>query len=111
MSAAEQFILTLTEHGYGKRTSSYEYRITGRGGKGIVAMAIGKKNGKIVGSFPVEDADQIMLVTDKGKLIRCPVDGIRIAGRSTQGVIVFDTAEGERVVSIERISEEAEEGE
>ena len=111
MSAAEQFILTLTEHGYGKRTSSYEYRITGRGGKGIAAMAIGKKNGKIVGSFPVEDADQIMLVTDKGKLIRCPVDGIRIAGRSTQGVIVFDTAEGERVVSVERISEEADEGE
>jgi DNA gyrase subunit A len=110
MSAAEQFILTLTEHGYGKRTSSYEYRITGRGGKGIVAMAISKKNGKIVGSFPVEDADQIMLVTDKGNLIRCPVDGIRIAGRSTQGVIVFDTAEGERVVSVERISEEAEEG-
>ncbi len=110
MSAAEQFILTLTEHGYGKRTSSYEYRITGRGGKGIVAMAISKKNGKIVGSFPVEDTDQIMLVTDKGKLIRCPVDGIRIAGRSTQGVIVFDTAEGERVVSVERISEEAEDG-
>ena len=111
MSAAEQFILTLTELGYGKRTSSFEYRITGRGGKGIVAMSIGKKNGKIVGSFPVEDADQIMLVTDKGKLIRCPVDGIRIAGRSTQGVIVFDTAEGERVVSVERISEEAGEGE
>ncbi len=110
MSAAEQFILTLTELGYGKRTSSFEYRITGRGGKGIVAMSIGKKNGKIVGSFPVEDADQIMLVTDKGKLIRCPVDGIRIAGRSTQGVIVFDTAEGERVVSVERISEEAEDG-
>jgi DNA gyrase subunit A len=107
MSAAEQFILTLTEHGYGKRTSSYEYRITGRGGKGIVAMSISKKNGKIVGSFPVEDTDQIMLVTDRGKLIRCPVDGIRIAGRSTQGVIVFDTAEGERVVSVERISEEA----
>ena len=111
MSAAEQFILTLTEHGYGKRTSSYEYRITGRGGKGIVAMAISKKNGKIVGSFPVEDTDQIMLVTDRGKLIRCPVEDIRIAGRSTQGVIVFDTAEGERVVSVERISEEAEEGE
>jgi DNA gyrase subunit A len=111
MSAAEQFILTLTELGYGKRTSSYEYRITGRGGKGIVAMSISKKNGKIVGSFPVEDTDQIMLVTDKGKLIRCPVEGIRIAGRSTQGVIVFDTAEGERVVSVERISEEADEGE
>jgi DNA gyrase subunit A len=110
MGAAEQFILTLTEHGYGKRTSSFEYRITGRGGKGIVAMSIGKKNGKIVGSFPVEEADQIMLVTDKGKLIRCPVEGIRIAGRSTQGVIVFDTADDERVVSVERISEDAEAG-
>ncbi len=108
MSAAEQFILTLTEHGYGKRTSSFEYRITGRGGKGIVAMSISKKNGNIVGSFPVEETDQIMLVTDKGKLIRCPVEDIRIAGRSTQGVIVFDTAEDERVVSVERISEEAD---
>ena len=110
MGAAEQFILTLTEHGYGKRSSSFEYRITGRGGKGIVAMSIGKKNGKIVGSFPVDEADQIMLVTDRGKLIRCPVEGIRIAGRSTQGVIVFDTADDERVVSVERISEDADEG-
>lgn len=111
MGAAEQFILTLTEKGYGKRTSSFEYRITGRGGKGIVAMSIGKKNGKIAGSFPIDENDQIMLVTDKGKLIRCPVDGIRIAGRSTQGVIVFDTADDERVVSVERISEDAGEGE
>jgi len=106
MSAAEQFVLTVTERGYGKRTSSYEYRTTGRGGKGIVAMAVTGRNGRIVASFPVEEADQIMLVTDRGQLIRCPVDGIRIAGRGTQGVIVFDTAEGERVVSVERLSEE-----
>jgi DNA gyrase subunit A len=106
MSAAEQFVLTVTEHGYGKRTSSYEYRTTGRGGKGIVAMAVAGRNGRIVASFPVEESDQIMLVTDRGQLIRCPVDGIRIAGRGTQGVIVFDTAEGERVVSVERLSEE-----
>jgi DNA gyrase subunit A len=106
MSAAEQFVLTITEHGYGKRTSSYEYRTTGRGGKGIVAMAVTGRNGRIVASFPVEESDQIMLVTDRGQLIRCPVDGIRIAGRGTQGVIVFDTAEGERVVSVERLSEE-----
>ena len=106
MGAAEQFILTLTDQGYGKRTSSYEYRITGRGGKGIVAMSLGKKNGRVVGSFPVEESDQIMLVTDAGKLIRTPVSGIRIAGRSTQGVIVFDTAEDEKVVSVERIREE-----
>ena len=109
LSAAEQFVLTISEKGFGKRTSSYEYRTTGRGGKGIVAMAITEKNGRLVASFPVEDSDQIMLVTDGGQLIRCPVDGIRIAGRSTQGVIVFSTAEGERVASVERLSEEGEE--
>jgi DNA gyrase subunit A len=106
MSAAEQFVLTVSERGYGKRTSSYEYRTTGRGGKGIVAMAVTERNGRIVASFPVEEADQIMLVTDRGQLIRCPVDGIRIAGRGTQGVIVFDTAAGERVVSVEGLTEE-----
>jgi DNA gyrase subunit A len=109
LSAAEQFVLTISEKGFGKRTSSYEYRTTGRGGKGIVAMAITEKNGRLVASFPIEEADQIMLVTDGGQLIRCPVDGIRIAGRSTQGVIVFTTAEGERVASVERLTEEGEE--
>jgi DNA gyrase subunit A len=109
LSAAEQFVLTISEKGFGKRTSSYEYRTTGRGGKGIVAMAITEKNGRLVASFPVEESDQIMLVTDGGQLIRCPVDGIRIAGRSTQGVIVFSTAEGERVASVERLSDEGEE--
>ncbi|MBX9827690.1 MAG: DNA gyrase subunit A [Xanthobacteraceae bacterium] len=118
MSAAEQFILTISERGYGKRSSSYEYRITGRGGKGLVAMAIweGKKGaetikekiGQLVASFPVEEADQIMLVTDGGKLIRTSVNGIRIAGRPTQGVIVFNTADDEKVVSVERIGEEGE---
>ncbi len=106
LSAAEQFVLTISEKGYGKRTSSYEYRTTGRGGKGIVAMAITERNGRLVASFPVEDSDEIMLVTDGGQLIRCPVDGIRIAGRSTQGVIVFTTAEGEKVASVERLTEE-----
>ena len=110
LSAAEQFVLTISEKGFGKRTSSYEYRTTGRGGKGIVAMAITEKNGRLVASFPVEDSDQIMLVTDGGQLIRCPVDGIRIAGRATQGVIVFTTAEGEKVASVERLSEEGEDG-
>ncbi len=108
MSAAEQFVLTVSERGFGKRSSSYEYRTTGRGGKGIVAMAITSKNGPLIASFPVEEQDQIMLVTDGGQLIRCPIDGIRIAGRSTQGVIVFSTAEGERVVSVERLTEEGE---
>ncbi|HSR77828.1 MAG TPA: DNA gyrase subunit A, partial [Xanthobacteraceae bacterium] len=120
MSASEQFVLTVSERGFGKRSSSYEYRVTNRGGKGIVAMAVfeGKKGakkirektGKLVASFPVDESDQIMLVTDGGQLIRCPVDDIRIAGRSTQGVIVFDTADGERVVSVERLSEEGENG-
>jgi len=109
MSAAEQFVLTISEKGFGKRTSSYEYRTTGRGGKGIVAMAITEKNGRLVASFPVEESDQIMLVTDGGQLIRCPVDGIRIAGRATQGVIVFSTAESERVASVERLTEETQE--
>jgi DNA gyrase subunit A len=109
LSAAEQFVLTISEKGFGKRTSSYEYRTTNRGGKGIVAMAVTDKNGRIVASSPVEDSDQIMLVTDGGQLIRCPVDGIRIAGRATQGVIVFTTGEGERVASVERLSEESEE--
>jgi len=115
MSAAEQFILTISENGYGKRTSSHEYRITGRGGKGIVAMAVNKRNGELVASFPVLDEDQIMLITDAGQTIRIPVGGdkpIRIVSRGSQGVIVLDTADGERVVSVERISEpEDEEGE
>jgi DNA gyrase subunit A len=116
LSAKEQFVLTLSERGYGKRTSSYEYRITGRGGKGIVAMDIWEKAGatfklkpkigRLVASFPIEEDDQIMLVTNAGKLIRTTVSGIRIAGRSTQGVIVLNTADDERVVSVERLSED-----
>jgi DNA gyrase subunit A len=106
MSAAEQMILTISERGFGKRTSSYEYRITGRGGKGIVAMAVNPRNGKLVASFPVEHGDGIMLVTDGGQLIRCPVEGIRTVGRGSQGVIVFRTDKDEHVVSVERISEE-----
>ena len=115
MSAAEQFVLTVSERGYGKRSSSYEYRVTGRGGKGIVAMdvrerdgTVRRKTGSLIASFPVEDGDQLMLVTNGGQLIRTRVEGIRVAGRPTQGVIVFDTAEDERVVSVERISEESE---
>ena len=105
MQDAEQVILTVSENGYGKRTSSFEYRVTGRGGKGVVAMAVNDRNGSLVASFPVADSDEIMLVTDAGQLIRVPVAGIRIAGRATQGVIVFDTAAEERVVSVDRIGE------
>ena len=106
LSAHEQFVLTVSENGYGKRTSAYEYRISGRGGKGIIAMVVNQRNGKLIGSFPVEETDQIMLVTDGGQLIRVPVQDISIMGRSTQGVIVFSTAEGEHVVSVEHISDE-----
>jgi DNA gyrase subunit A len=106
LSAAEQIILTISTNGFGKRTSSYEYRITGRGGKGIVAMVVNPRNGELVASMPVEDGDEIVLVTNGGQLIRCPVEGIRVAGRGTQGVIVFATAAAERVVAVERITEE-----
>jgi DNA gyrase subunit A len=107
MSAAEQFILAVSANGYGKRTSSFEYRITRRGGKGIVAMAVNDRNGAVIGSFPVEDSDEIMLVTDGGQTIRMPVGGekpVRIASRATQGVTLFDT-QGEHVVSVERLGE------
>jgi len=105
MSAAEQVILTISENGYGKRTSAYEYRVSGRGGKGITAMAVNERNGPLVASFAVEENDEIMLVTDQGQMIRCPVHDIRKTGRSAQGVIVFDTADDEHVVSVEHITE------
>jgi DNA gyrase subunit A len=114
MSEAEQFVLTISENGYGKRTSSFEYRVTNRGGKGIVAMAVNERNGQLVASFPVEDSDQIMLVTDGGQMIRMPVGGdkpVRIVSRGSQGVIVFDTAEGEKVVSVDRLGETVEDAE
>ena len=106
MLAAEQVILTISENGFGKRTSSFEYRVTGRGGKGIVAMTVNERNGPLIASFPVGADDEIMLVSNGGQLIRCPISGIRVAGRSTQGVTIFDTAEGETVVSVERVSDE-----
>jgi DNA gyrase subunit A len=109
LGAQEQFVLTVSETGFGKRSSAYEYRVIGRGGSGIVAMAMAKKNSRIADSFPVEDTDQLMLITDAGQTIRLPVGQIRVAGRATQGVILFRLGEGERVVSVERIGEAAEE--
>ncbi|HHV66282.1 MAG TPA: DNA gyrase subunit A [Ochrobactrum intermedium] len=107
LKAREQTVLTVSEYGYGKRSSSYEFRVSGRGGKGIRATDTSKTDeiGKLVALFPVEASDQILLVSDGGQLIRVPVDGIRIAGRSTKGVTIFNTADGEKVVSVERISE------
>ena len=100
MKEKEQFILSVTSTGYGKRSSSYEYRVTGRGGQGIANMEMSARNKEVVSSFPIEDDNQIMMVTDGGKLIRMPVEDIRIAGRKTQGVILFRTAENEKVVSV-----------
>ncbi len=107
MSASEQQVLTVSERGYGKRSSSFEFRTTNRGGKGIVAMIVNDRNGKLIASFPVEGNDQIMLVSDGGQLIRCPVHDIRLAGRNTQGVTIFKAATDEKVVSVEHIPEEA----
>ncbi|MBB40609.1 MAG: DNA gyrase subunit A [Hyphomonas sp.] len=114
LGAAEEFVLTIADDGMGKRSSAYDYRVTGRGGKGLVAQNIwgrDKKKGpvkQVAQSFPVDDGDQVMLVTDAGQLIRTPVEQIRIAGRSTGGVWVLRTAEGERVVSVARLVEDAE---
>ncbi len=100
MRENEEFILTVTTTGYGKRTSAYEYRITARGGQGVANMEMSERNKEVISSFPIKDDHQIMMVTDGGKLIRMPVEDIRIAGRKTQGVILFRTAEDENVVSV-----------
>jgi DNA gyrase subunit A len=111
LAAREEFVLTVSERGFGKRSSSYEYRTSGRGGKGIVAMVVNERNGPLIASFPILPTDQIMLVTDAGQLIRCPVHDVRIAGRNTQGVRIFKTDSTEKVVSVERISDVGGEGE
>ncbi len=102
----EEFILSVTDKGYGKRSSAYEYRKTKRGGVGIANMQLTDRNGnQVVASFPIKNTDQLMLVTDKGKLIRCPVNDIRIGGRQTQGVTLFNVSEGEKVVSVAKLEE------
>ena len=108
LGAAEEFVLTVSSEGFGKRTSAYEYRRTGRGGQGLIAHDLSKKGGRLVASFPVEDGDEILLVTDQGQLIRVPVAEIRIAGRNTSGVTIFRTAEDEHVVGVERLEGEGE---
>jgi DNA gyrase subunit A len=105
----EQFVLSLTEKGFGVRTSSYDYRITGRGGQGIDNMILSKRADAMVDVFPTGPNDQVMLVTDGGMVIRTPVKDIRIARRRTQGVVVFRLAEGERVVSAARLADMGEE--
>src|SRR5689334_12136023 len=110
LGAREQFVLVASENGFGKRTSSYEYRVTGRGGSGIVAMAMARKNSGVVASFPVEESDHLMLITNQGQTIRVPVASIRIAGRATQGVTLFRVDGTERVVSVERIEDVSGDG-
>ncbi|MBQ1541472.1 DNA gyrase subunit A [Caulobacter sp. CCUG 60055] len=105
LGGAEEFILTVSTEGFGKRTSAYGYRRTGRGGQGMLAHDLSKKGGRLAASFPVEDGDEILLVTDAGQLIRCPVAQIRVAARNTSGVTIFRTAEDEHVVSVERLAE------
>lgn len=99
MQAEEEFILTVTDSGYGKRTSAYEYRITGRGGQGVTNIDNTKRKDSVVASFPVTDTAHVMLVTDAGKLIRMPIKDVRIAGRNTMGVIMFRLNDAEHVVS------------
>ena len=105
----EQFLLTVTENGYGKRSSTYEYRRTNRGGQGIINIVTSGRNGGVVASFPVTPGEQLMLVTDQGKMIRTTVGDIRIAGRNTQGVTIFNVADNEHVVSVAKIDESDEE--
>jgi DNA gyrase subunit A len=106
LAAQEQFILSVTDRGFGKRSSAYEYRIINRGGQGIANMSLTSKNGHVVGSFIADESDDIVMVTDAGQLIRFPVNQVRIAGRSTQGVTLLKVASGEQVVSVARIAEE-----
>jgi DNA gyrase subunit A len=108
MAEAEEFILTITANGYGKRSSAYEYRRTNRGGKGIVNIDTSERNGLVVASFPVEEGEELMLVTDQGKIIRMGVRDIRKAGRATMGVTLFKVADNEHVVSAARIRESEE---
>jgi DNA gyrase subunit A len=110
LGAAEEFVLTVSSEGFGKRTSAYDYRRTGRGGQGLIAHDLSKRGGRLVASFPVENTDEILLVTDQGQLIRCPTAEIRIAGRNTSGVTIFRTAEHEQVVSVERLEGDGQGG-
>ncbi|HKH28152.1 MAG TPA: DNA gyrase C-terminal beta-propeller domain-containing protein, partial [Sphingomicrobium sp.] len=104
----EQFLLTVTENGYGKRTSTYEYRRTNRGGQGIINIVTSERNGEVVASFPVKPGEQLMLVTDQAKIIRTTVGDIRITGRNTQGVTIFKVADNEHVVGVAKIDESQE---
>ena len=103
IAAMQKYILSITQNGYGKRTSFYDYRVTNRGGKGIIGIINSPRNGNIAASFPVDEGDEILISTDKGRVIRCAVKGIRIAARNTQGVRIFKLSGEEKVVSAIKI--------
>jgi DNA gyrase subunit A len=103
--AKQKYILSITENGFGKRTSFYDYRVTNRGGKGIIGIINSSRNGNVAASFPVNEGDEIILSTDKGKVIRCAVKEIRIANRNTQGVRIFKLSGLEKVVSAIKIDD------
>ena len=105
----EEFILTVTENGYGKRSSSYEFRESGRGGQGIINIITSERNGNVAASYSVKNDDDIMLITNSGQMIRCKVSDIRIAGRNTQGVRIFKVEDDDKVVSSVCLSDETEE--
>ena len=109
LGAKEEVILTVSTEGYGKRSSAYEFRRTGRGGQGLLAQDLTKRGGRLAASFPVDETDQILLVTDQGQLIRTPVSQVRMVGRNTSGVIIFRTSAEEHVVSVERLADSGEE--
>jgi DNA gyrase subunit A len=111
MATKEEFIMTIAENGFGKRSSAYEYRITNRGGSGVVNMDVSNKTGLVIGVMPVAMSDELMLITNNGKLIRCKLESVRITGRNTSGVILFKTDQGEKVVSTSLIAEASEEEE
>ena len=105
LKAKEKFILSITENGFGKRTSHYDFRVTNRGGKGIIGIVNSSRNGDVAASFPVNEGDEIILSTDKGKVIRCAVKEIRVAGRNTQGVRIFKLSGEEKVVSAIKVDD------
>ena len=108
MAKSEEMILTITENGYGKRTSSYEYRVTNRGGSGITNIITSKRNGNVIASFPIENDKEIIMITDKGTVIRTKVQDIRISGRNTQGVTLMKAGDEEKVVSVAKVESEIE---
>ena len=103
--AKQKYILSITENGFGKRTSFYEYRVTNRGGKGIIGIINSPRNGNVAASFPVNEGDEVILSTDKGRVLRCAVKEIRSAGRNTQGVRIFKLSGEEKVVSAIKIDD------